>query len=627
MILGMTRSALTILFLFILDYSGSGQNCRSIDKVRQRLEHHIDHKNNDSVLYYFDKIPKNERACYEEYLVYRIHHLINNRNLDSVAALLTRLNTLINTSSSKYVKLQKVYITGRFYYSRELNDSASYYFIKALDMAKVQRDTLFQIKSLNSLSNVFANLAQFDKAIEYANIGLLLSKRKKDKSSEILLLGNLISYYGKQFLKTSKSIFLDSAESVSKQLVVSARREGNDYALLKAFSGLGSCYFQYENYQKTLAYSDSIILFPNIGKHPKVILQAYGNMCDSYLALGKFELAKKAADSCLSYALKQRGHVTFSDVYYRLYDCEYELRNYKSAIDYYKLHSAYKDSANAEEQFTVVNELEQKYNKFENEKIISDLTKEKEISGLRIKILVIGIVSFVILIVLIIFIYRQRSLKQKHALLETEQRLNRSRINPHFFFNSITTLQGIALKENDGKKVYKNLFTFSKLMRETLESTYADLVPIEKEVSFLMLYIELQKLNQRDKFSFEVIISSNIDPENVFIPSMLIQPFIENSIEHGFSEMSAGGNIKLDFSIYDSELHITIADNGKGIKETNVRQKDHISRAMQITTDRLNLINNLHHTNARFLVDSNTLVGTVVEIFLPLGLKDESSGN
>lgn len=604
-----------------------GQNCQFVEKIRARIDRNIDNKNSDSVVFYINQIPKTEQTCYQEYLVYKLHHLMNIKELDSVAILLENLNSSANNSSNPYIKLQQIYLSGRFHYYRGQNDSASFYFIRSLEIAKKQKDTLFQIKSLNSVSNVFANLAQFDKAIEYANTGLQLSKKKKDKSSEILLLGNLISYYGKQFLKTSKNIFLDSAESASKQLVVSARREGNDYALLKAFSGLGSCYFQYENYRKTLAYSDSIILFPNIGKHPKVILQAYGNMCDSYLALGKFELAKKAADSCLFYALKQRNHITFSDVYYRLYDCEYELRNYKSAIDYYKMHSIYKDSANAEEQFSVVNELEQKYNKFENEKIIGDLTKEKEISGLRIKILVIGIISFIILIVLIVFIYRQRSLKQKHTLLETEQRLNRSRINPHFFFNSITTLQGIALKENDGKKVYKNLFTFSKLMRETLESTYTDLVPIEKEVSFLMHYVELQKLNQKDKFNFEVVVSSEIDTEAVFIPSMIIQPFIENSIEHGFSEMNTGGNIKLDFSIYDNELHITIADNGKGIKKTNVKQKDHISRAMQITTDRLNLINNIHHTNARFLVDSNTLIGTVVEIFLPLGLKDESSGN
>ncbi len=623
----MARFIIMVFSFLFLNHLLVGQNCEFVEKIRQRIENNIDNRKNDSAVFYINQIPKSDQICYQEYLIYKLHHLLNTKELDSVAILFEDLNKSASKSANKYIKLQQIYLTGRIYYSREQNDSASYYFIKSLDIAKFYKDTIFQIKSLNSLSNVFANLSQYDRAIKYGSSGLLLSKRIKDKPSEILLLGNLISYYGKQYLKTNAKIFLDSAESVSKQLVIESKKQNNTYALLKAYSGLGSCYFQYEEYEKTLAYSDSIINLTKDGKYPKVVLQAYGNICDSYLALGKFELARNAADSSLSYALKQGDKMAISEIYYKLYDCEYELKNYKNAIEYYKMHAAVKDSANAEEQFSVVNELEQKYNKFENEKIIGDLTKEKEISGLRIKVLVIGIISFIILIVLIIFVYRQRSLKQKHTLLETEQRLNRSRINPHFFFNSITTLQGIALKENDGKKVYKNLFTFSKLMRETLESTYSDLVPIEKEISFLMNYIELQRLNQKDKFTFEVVIAPEIDQEHIFIPSMIIQPFIENSIEHGFSEMNTGGIIKLDFCIYESELHITITDNGKGIQKAKSKQKDHTSRAMQITTDRLNLINNLHHTNARFLVDSNTLIGTVVEIFLPLELKDESSGN
>ncbi len=616
-----------LLFFGFLNVLYYGQTCRESQNVRTHLERNFEIKKFDSIEYFLKKIPKDEGICYQEYLLFKIRYLLETKSFDSVSVLFEKLNKSLIENNSKWIKTQEIFLKGRYYYGKSYNDSASYYFLRSLEFAKTLKDTTLQIKSLNSLSNVFANLYQYDKSIDYASIGLNLCRKKNEKASEILLLGNLISYYGKYYLKTGKKNMLDSAESVSRALVNEAKKENNIYGLLKGYSGLGSCYFQHEDYKKTLAYSDSIILFAKNGKFPKQILQAYGNICDCYLALGKFELAKTAADSSLKYALKQGDKITIAEVYYKLYDCEYELKNYQKAIDYYKMHTVAKDSANAEEQFLVVNELEQRYNKFENEKIINDLTIEKEISSLRIKMLIIGIISFMILITLIIFVYRQRSLKQKHTLLETEQRLNRSRINPHFFFNSITTLQGIALKENDGKKVYTNLFTFSKLMRETLESTYSDLVPIEKEISFLMNYIELQKLNLKDKFSFDVNVSPEIDRECVFIPSMIIQPFIENSIEHGFSEMNTGGKIILEFSLYDGELLITITDNGKGLQKDKVKQKDHISRAMQITTDRLNLINNLHNTNARFLVDSNTLIGTVVEIFLPLELKDESSGN
>lgn len=617
-------SILVLNFFYQLSF---GQVCTDAITIKAQIERNFDAKTFDSIGYLLDKIPKEKGICYQEFLVFKTSLLLESKSLDSVNVLLTELNKTLGENYSNRISNQALFLKGRYYYARFYNDSASYYFLKTLDLAKQQKDTLLQIKSLNSLSNVFANLFQFDKSIEYSNIGLGLCRKKNEKATEILLLGNLISYYGKLYLKTQKTSLLDSAENTSKKLIVEAKRQNNIYGLLKGYSGLGSCSFQYEDYDKTLAYSDSIIIYARKGKYPKQLLQAYGNICDSYLAIGQFALAKTAADSALAYANKLKDKIAISEVYYRLYDCENEMKNYSSALEYYKKYSNAKDSANAEEQFSIVNELEQKYNKFENEKMISDLTKEREINSLRIKILVIGIVAIMILVGLLIFIYRQRNLKQKHALLETEQRLNRSRINPHFFFNSITTLQGIALKENDGKKIYTNLFTFSKLMRETLESSYSDLVSIRSEISFLMSYIELQKLNQKDKFSFDVKVSPEIDQDSVLIPAMIIQPFIENSIEHGFSELNYGGVITLEFDIFGNELLITIRDNGKGYRSNEEKRQNHTSRAMQITTDRLNLINNLYNTTARFFVNFNSPNGTKVEIFIPLGLENESSGS
>lgn len=619
-----TLSVVVLNLFYQLSFS---QACSEATIIKAQIERNFDTKTFDSIGYLLEKLPKGKGICYQEYLLLKTSLLLEQKSLDSVSVLLKELNRTLADNYNNRISNQAIFLKGRYYYVLSYNDSASYYFLRALDLAKQQKDTLLQIKALNSVSNVFANLFQFEKSIDYTNVGLRLCREKNEKATEILLLGNLISYYGKLYLKKQKKSLLDSAESVSKVLVTEAKKQNNTYGLLKGYSGLGSCSFQYEDYKKTLAYSDSIIIYAKRGKYPKQLLQAYGNICDSYLALGQFVLAKTAADSALAYARKLNDRIAVSEVYYRMYDCENEMKNYSKALEYYKKHSEAKDSANAEEQFSIVNDLEQKYNKFENEKVISDLTKEKEISSLRIKMLIIGIVAIAVFVGLIIFVYRQRNLKQKHSLLETEQRLNRSRINPHFFFNSLTALQGLALKENDGKKIYENLFTFSKLMRETLESSYSDLVSIRRELSFLMNYIELQKLNQKDKFTFDIKVSEEIDQDSILIPSMIIQPFIENSIEHGFSELTTSGIITLEFDILENELLIAISDNGKGYKPSEEQQQNHTSRAMQITTDRLNLINNLYNTTARFFVNFNSPNGTKVEIFLPLGLKDESSGS
>lgn len=79
------------------------------------------------------------------------------------------------------------------------------------------------------------------------------------------------------------------------------------------------------------------------------------------------------------------------------------------------------------------------------------------------------------------------------------------------------------------------------------------MVPIEKEISFLMNYVELQKLNQKDKYTFEVNVATEIDAESTYITAMIIQPLIENAIEHGFRDLKTGGKIKVEFSLYAGE--------------------------------------------------------------------------
>ena len=103
-------------------------------------------------------------------------------------------------------------------------------------------------------------------------------------------------------------------------------------------------------------------------------------------------------------------------------------------------------------------------------------------------------VAGLLALVALTFFIRQQSLKSKQTILETEQRLNRARMNPHFFFNALSALQSFALQENDGKALASNLSKFSHIMRETLESTYKEYVTIEQEKDFLNEYLELQKM-------------------------------------------------------------------------------------------------------------------------------------
>ncbi|QGW28083.1 sensor histidine kinase [Phnomibacter ginsenosidimutans] len=214
---------------------------------------------------------------------------------------------------------------------------------------------------------------------------------------------------------------------------------------------------------------------------------------------------------------------------------------------------------------------------------------------------------------------RQQTLKHRQKVLETEQRLNRARMNPHFFFNALASLQTMAVKNEDGKALAMNLSKFSHIMRETLESTYKEYVTIEQEIDFLNEYLTLQKIRFPEKFEFQISCASNLEPDVYMIPSMIIQPFAENAVEHGFQGMQSVGKLNITFSIDGHSLKVTITDNGKGLADAKHIQKEHISRASQIIKDRIYLLNLKLKTKASFSIDNRKdNDGVEVIIYLPI---------
>jgi LytS/YehU family sensor histidine kinase len=233
-------------------------------------------------------------------------------------------------------------------------------------------------------------------------------------------------------------------------------------------------------------------------------------------------------------------------------------------------------------------------------------------------------VAALLVALVIAFFLRQQSLKHKQKILETEQRLNRARMNPHFFFNALASLQSFAIRENDGQAIAVNLSRFSHIMRETLESTYKEYVTVEQEIDFLQEYLEVQKIRFPKKFSFLIEADPELETDEVQIPAMIIQPFVENSVEHGFSGIDYTGEIKVYFSKKGKELLILIEDNGKGIGAGNQEKEGHVSRASQIIRDRIYLLNLKLRTKASFSINNTDgQKGVQVKIYLPLLFKED----
>jgi len=264
-----------------------------------------------------------------------------------------------------------------------------------------------------------------------------------------------------------------------------------------------------------------------------------------------------------------------------------------------------------------VTELERKYTQEKNENRIHELARQKQFY------LLLALAGLLGLAVLAFFI-RQQSLKNKQRILETEQRLNRARMNPHFFFNALTSLQLHALEENDGKTLASNISKFSHIMRETLESTYKEYVTVAQEKDFLEEYMELQSIRMPDRFRFSVTCASTVEPDETILPSMILQPFVENSIEHGFAGIDYAGQVDIHFDQAPGELLVRITDNGKGLLTGPKENNEHISRASQIIRDRIYLLNVKLRTKASFSIENNAHEkGVTVLIRLPLLFRDQ----
>ncbi|MEM9897372.1 MAG: histidine kinase, partial [Bacteroidota bacterium] len=172
---------------------------------------------------------------------------------------------------------------------------------------------------------------------------------------------------------------------------------------------------------------------------------------------------------------------------------------------------------------------------------------------------------------------------------ELEQRFLRSQLNPHFISNALVAVQS-SLLEKDIESAENYLTTFSRLMREMLENSRAEQIPIEDEVSMLQDFLTINKKRLKSGFDFSIKVADEIDQEFDTIPPMLIQPFVENAIEHGIAPKDENLVVAISFHKEESGIRVIVKDNGGGLKEAKVNSSKE-SLSTQIIKERLALFN------------------------------------
>lgn len=209
---------------------------------------------------------------------------------------------------------------------------------------------------------------------------------------------------------------------------------------------------------------------------------------------------------------------------------------------------------------------------------------------------------------------------------ELEMKALRAQMNPHFIFNVMNSIQHYML-QNDTERAQRYLSKFAKLIRLILDNSSLQEVTLADELKSLDLYVELEQQRFENKFDYVVNIDDSINTNDISIPSMLLQPYIENAIKHGISHLKTKGLIKLTVTNQVDFVAIDIEDNGVGRAFSALKKQnsgsDHVSHGTAITTHRIeayNISNTLKITAQIVdLVDAdNNAIGTKVELKIPI---------
>ena len=207
----------------------------------------------------------------------------------------------------------------------------------------------------------------------------------------------------------------------------------------------------------------------------------------------------------------------------------------------------------------------------------------------------------------------------------------RSQMNPHFIFNSLNAIQECILT-NKVDAAYEYLSKFSKLQRMVLNNSSKEFIPFNSELEMLQLYLSLESLRFSQSFTYKIEVDNNVDTDDLIIPSMLIQPYVENAIWHGLRNKTGDKLISVVCKEEDGVLIITIDDNGVGrreaalIKAKKIGSEQLESKGTVLTEQRINLLSvkykaNIYVNTVDKVNEQQEALGTTVIIKLPIDIE------
>lgn len=502
---------------------------------------------------------------------------------------------------------------------------ALHYYLKSVKIYEELKDVARCAKLYNNIGIVFKSQAHDFKALQYFIKAERLQEKLNDPNIGITLT-NIANVYLKQ-----KNI--DAAFDYYAKAKKNLDKYPNPRALGEWYNNFGLLFKTTQNIPKAIEnWNKALEVFQSID-------DKFG-VADTYLHLGQLYHEQKQYDKAIQMAnvslqLAKELNVLEQQMLAEklLSDTYSEQNNSQAALHHFRLYSQTKDSLINETNTRKSVETEMNFDFEKREALHKKELEKKEIllreESKRNKLqLFFALLFGLLLFGLGFLLYNRAQLKKtlilQKELAEYEQKALHLQMNPHFVFNCLGSISSFIVN-NGNESAIKYLAKFSKLMRLTLEYSKESLIPIDKEIESLQNYLELEQLRFNHKFEFTITKSSSIE-DDMAIPPLLLQPFVENAIIHGVVPQKGLGSITIQFELEKENLICIVEDNGIGFQQSQ-RNKEktvviHKSMALEITKKRLQMIESTTHQKANFSIEeirnNNQIKGTKVVLQLPI---------
>ncbi len=598
---------------------------------------------------------------------------LHNISQDSLAMIMYNKATTIQTELKNWKEIGKItFNKGLIYFGQSDYEKANQYNNKAYNIFEKERDSALMGAVLNSiginqmyrslytqaldtylkaaelyetrhktnnqgyagvLTNIgllYNRLENTDLALKYYNRSLKICRKLNydlGTANALTNIGNLYDITGES-QKALEYYF----EALNLMTLID-----NNNGIASALTNIGITHINLKNYDKAIdKLKNSIKLYEKLNNTYNLSI-VHQNIGVAYLENPEsnneqLNNAKFHFEEALKYAKETNTIKTQAETLFYLSELRAKLNEHKTAYHEFKKATKLRDSFLSIEKKEEIAKIESKY-KYDKKAMVLKATHDKEQLIKEAEIThqksvknasIIGGSGLIAASIIGFILYRRKQsavTKSKEAefnakVSDTELKALRSQMNPHFIFNSINSIGDYILK-NDTKSASDYLSKFAKLMRLTLENSEKKEILLSEDIILLRTYMDIERKRFNNAFNYTISIDKELDPENILVPPMILQPFIENSIIHGLSKKKNFGRVNISFKADKKMLLCSVDDNGIG------RQKSHAntskSMGIAITKSRIEIINKLNNTNGTIaIIDKNQ--GTRINVSLPMQL-------